>query len=127
MDLNCKSCHQDIHQGILASKFYPDQTCTTCHNTKNWKTIRFDHNQTKYPLQAKHRTADCGSCHMKDKVQQFSGLSTQCASCHADAHGNNLNKVGKPTVRVVISRMAGMPKALTMQQQILHWMESIKW
>jgi hypothetical protein len=40
---------------------------------------------------------------------------------------NNLNKVGKPTVRVVISRMAGMPKALTMQQQILHWMESIKW
>jgi hypothetical protein len=95
MDLNCQSCHQNIHQGILASKFYPDQTCTTCHNTQNWKSIRFDHNQTKYPLQAKHHLAACGSCHMKDKVQQFSGLSTKCASCHADAHGKQFEQSGQ--------------------------------
>ena len=95
MDLNCQSCHQDIHQGILATKYYPDQTCTTCHNTKNWKSIRFDHNQTKYPLKAKHSSTACGACHMKDKVQQFAGLSTKCASCHADTHGKQFEQNGE--------------------------------
>lgn len=95
MDLNCKSCHKDIHQGFLAAKFYPDQTCTACHSTANWKSIRFDHNQTKYALKAKHRTTNCGSCHMKENVQQFSGLTTTCASCHSDVHGKQFDVKGQ--------------------------------
>ena len=95
MDLQCNSCHKDIHQGFLPVKYDPDQTCTACHNTSNWKSIRFDHNQTKYPLIANHNKIDCGSCHMKDKVQQFTGLTSQCAGCHTDAHGKQFDQQGK--------------------------------
>ena len=94
MGVECKSCHKDIHEGKLATKYYPNQTCATCHNTGNWKSIRFDHNQTTYPLVAKHQTTACGSCHMKDQIQQFGGLNKTCASCHQDVHGKQFDRQG---------------------------------
>ena len=99
MNLTCISCHKDIHLDFLSAKFYPDQTCTTCHNTQQWKSIRFDHNITKYPLKGKHMQTNCGACHMQKGGQQFAGLSSQCASCHQDSHGRQFDRQGQTDCR----------------------------
>jgi len=86
----CFACHKkdDKHKGQFATK------CESCHETKSWKTIRFNHDtDTRYPLLGKHHGARCESCHTGPLYQQK--LSTTCVDCHRndDKHKGSLGTV----------------------------------
>ena len=84
----CISCHENIHKNELKIEFIPDNNCSFCHQTENWNTINFDHNKTNFPLQGKHSSISCGSCHRKNEKTSviFSSIKKECESCHKDAH-----------------------------------------
>ena len=90
----CVDCHEDIHEGYIASEFYPDQDCASCHSSDNWTDISFDRDRTDWPLTGMHIDVDCRECHFEaianssDYVQQFKDLSEDCISCHENVHGD---------------------------------------
>ncbi|HET9271083.1 MAG TPA: hypothetical protein VFO31_23065 [Vicinamibacterales bacterium] len=79
--LDCAGCHKDddVHQGKLG------KDCAQCHDTTQFKTTRFDHSTTKFPLRGAHATAACVSCH---RDPGFKGAPGRCVDCHAgdDVH-----------------------------------------
>jgi len=77
LDIGCNSCHKkdDKHEGQLGP------ACGTCHNTTVWGApIRFDHDQTAFPLLGKHAAVKCADCHA---TQRFKDAKVTCVSCHA--------------------------------------------
>lgn len=111
-DTNCSSCHinqkykdtpakcigchkiQDIHQGGYGEK------CDTCHTSKRWDEITFDHGkETDFRLLGRHEKASCTSCHtpesLNKKKKNKEKLPTDCYGCHKhdDSHkGKNGKK-----------------------------------
>jgi hypothetical protein len=81
---SCNACHveDDVHRGGLG------EDCRSCHSSADWKTTRFDHSQTSYPLSGRHADVACTDCHRDNK---FSNTPQRCASCHAidDVHAGN--------------------------------------
>ena len=73
---DCYSCHQqdDAHDGNFGTD------CSICHTPATWDNVIFDHNAT-FPLTGAHVKVACEQCHVNN---QFFGLATSCASCHAD-------------------------------------------
>ena len=71
----CIGCHRkdDAHHGALGTE------CSTCHDTKAWMQVRFDHDKTDFPLTNKHRTVTCGACHAGER---YKGTPKACAGCH---------------------------------------------
>lgn len=91
MGMVCINCHQNVHGKELSEKFLPENKCESCHQTKDWNTINFDHNSTKFVLLGKHKNVNCGNCHYKQtseniKVFKFSSLGRECEKCHKDNH-----------------------------------------
>lgn len=85
----CVSCHQihDIHRGSFGNK------CHTCHNSKKWDEIRFDHNkETDFSLFGKHKEASCNSCHVSGDTNKE--LPKECYGCHKndDSHKSRYGK-----------------------------------
>jgi hypothetical protein len=78
----CVDCHRknDPHHGSLGSD------CAKCHDEVQWRTTRFDHAKTRFPLTGAHATASCEGCHVGGKYRD---VKQDCLSCHAidDAHG----------------------------------------
>jgi hypothetical protein len=76
----CFGCHKPDddakgHKGKFGEK------CETCHTTKVWKDITFDHNRdTHYVLRGKHARSTCASCHTGSLYGDK--LSQDCVSCH---------------------------------------------
>jgi len=87
----CRTCHRDPHVGE-ADKYIQSGGCEYCHNVESWRSVSFDHNQTKFVLEGKHETAQCRHCHkpVKADISQhsinFMGLKTACENCHRDIH-----------------------------------------
>lgn len=82
--VNCINCHalNDKHLGGLGKE------CKSCHTTRAWKTISFDHNKdTKFTLRNKHATASCAACHRKDPYKNQT--SSRCIACH---RGDDIHK-----------------------------------
>jgi hypothetical protein len=81
LSTDCYSCHaeDDAHQGEFGTG------CGTCHTTDAWLPATFDHSKTNFPLTGAHVDLKCTECH---PAAEFTGLSTDCISCHAkdDAH-----------------------------------------
>ncbi len=77
LDTTCVSCHakDDAHNGQFGTD------CGTCHSTTAWLPATFDHARTKFPLTGAHASLSCAKCHINNN---FTKLSTVCASCHAD-------------------------------------------
>ena len=92
----CNDCHRkdDKHKGSLG------KDCGECHNERNWKEAKFDHDKTKYALAGKHigvackkchadparykvEPHDCLSCHLKDDKHKKQ-YGKKCESCHTD-------------------------------------------
>lgn len=75
----CNDCHkkddnEKAHKGKLGTK------CENCHNERDWKETRFDHEKTKFPLLGgKHADVKCKECHV-DKTYQQTPLT--CNGCH---------------------------------------------
>lgn len=78
---DCVDCHRedDAHEGALSTR------CGDCHDPAGWRTTRFDHSETDYPLSGAHVEASCEGCHVAGR---YEGTPQDCVSCHAidDAH-----------------------------------------
>lgn len=96
----CIDCHDDIHEGSIAEIYYPENACESCHTTESWTMISFDHSQTGWKIEGAHQRQACIACHQPeitaDKTRQviFTGLETECASCHDNIHRNQFEIAG---------------------------------
>ncbi|MFT5365329.1 MAG: hypothetical protein ACI8V2_000266 [Candidatus Latescibacterota bacterium] len=61
--------------------------CETCHTTDSWREmkspIRYDHSQTGFLLEDRHRNVSCERCHVKG---DFVTIQSDCQTCHKDVH-----------------------------------------
>jgi hypothetical protein len=94
----CIDCHEDIHKEFLPEKYYPQQSCDRCHIPDSWTSVEFEHQQTGFGLEGKHTLINCVSCHIPDDEQDgmipFSGLESECVSCHENIHGQQFEEGG---------------------------------
>lgn len=96
----CIDCHEDVHQGRIDEKYYPGQSCETCHVTAGWAENSFDHGRTDFALQGAHARQSCAACHRPDAEGPadspigFTGLPTECAACHETVHGRQFEQDG---------------------------------
>jgi hypothetical protein len=95
----CADCHNDIHQPLISTKYYPNKNCKSCHTDNRWNEISFDHSQTDFKLTGAHATTNCRSCHFNKNtqghdLQRFSGLPKTCTSCHNDKHFKQFERNG---------------------------------
>ncbi len=89
----CLTCHDDFHQGTLASN------CIECHDFNGFKPVtKFNHDLTRFRLSGQHLNVECEKCHISTvneniKFQQFTGLKfDNCSSCHKDVHNNKFGE-----------------------------------
>ncbi len=75
---NCFSCHRkdDTHKGLNG------KDCASCHSEQSWKTVRFDHSKTKFPLRGAHSKIACATCHIEPVTKSLPGRD--CIACHRD-------------------------------------------
>jgi hypothetical protein len=73
----CVDCHKkdDTHKGGLGPK------CADCHDERDWKQTRFDHDKTKFKLRGGHEKPACTDCHVNNR---FKDTPTQCVACHKE-------------------------------------------
>ncbi|HNS11452.1 MAG TPA: hypothetical protein PKM97_02470 [Bacteroidia bacterium] len=82
----CIDCHDNPH----GDRFQRDGStdCQRCHTTNSWNPEKFNHDETKFPLEGKHRDLECISCHYttyveNDKVRtNYTINSFECIDCH---------------------------------------------
>jgi len=88
----CVDCHVDIHKDYISSKYYPNETCASCHINDAWSMVDFNHKNTAWPLEGKHIEVDCKECHFEisdnntNLVQSFKTLDSKCVNCHENIH-----------------------------------------
>ena len=86
---NCQICHKDIHFGQFNSEMKGNKnTCSYCHGFNNWKPVRFDHEETAFPLKGAHEKLFCSSCHKKIRENgnifiKYKLKDFKCAFCHS--------------------------------------------
>ncbi len=88
---DCLGCHakNDIHKGQLGAD------CVSCHKETFWNETYFDHKKTRFPLEGKHRQADCNACHVNES---YKNTPIECLACHlingehAGAEKNNCSQ-----------------------------------
>ena len=117
----CLECHSliksrmDGKKGFHASSQVRNKECIQCHTEHRgrsfdmikWESGRdkFDHGQTGFLLEGKHKNAKCESCHRSENIRDaavqsrageglslsktFLGLSQECRTCHFDEHRNH--------------------------------------
>ena len=96
----CVDCHNDIHEGYIDEKYYPNQSCENCHSVTMWQENKFNHNLTDFKLTGVHAKEKCMACHGKEDnsianpYENFKGLSMACASCHNDVHHKQFDRSG---------------------------------
>ena len=92
---DCQSCHTDNHQGQFASANVTE--CSTCHSPLNWKSTKFDHKNSRFPLDGAHRTVACNKCHLpvagaNGSFVRYKPLEMTCAACHGTTIPERSNK-----------------------------------
>ena len=120
MDARCLDCHTEIaamksaRRGYHATVQKPCATCHPDHGGRDFRMVewpngtpeRFDHRQAGYALEDAHAKVACDGCHRpelqrdpvaakirrKDRARSWLGLSTDCLSCHADPHRDQLGR-----------------------------------
>ena len=85
LSANCQSCHKDPHQDQF--ELSSGKSCLKCHDYFDWSAGMFDHNQTAFPLDGKHKNVACVKCHPPVLASQLSYTqykltSITCESCH---------------------------------------------
>jgi hypothetical protein len=70
----CASCHADQHQGQMGAE------CVSCHTPKSWRVVsRAFHKTGAFPLEGRHLTVECSSCHLNGAIK---GTPVRCVDCH---------------------------------------------
>lgn len=82
---NCTECHDDKHNNQFEKNGITD--CYKCHNFNNWKADKFNHNNTRFILDGKHKDLACSACHKNKKVGtttfvQYKLNTLRCENCH---------------------------------------------
>jgi len=84
----CISCHklQDVHRSEFGTK------CHKCHKTSKWKSVKFDHDKTKFKLRNRHAKISCNACHKTNNYKKK--LKRKCYTCHLadDKHSGSYGK-----------------------------------
>ncbi|HUD66777.1 MAG TPA: hypothetical protein VMQ17_19500 [Candidatus Sulfotelmatobacter sp.] len=104
-NLDCTSCHEDVHKGQFKERMEQKRAdgspagCEACHSTKSWKEMSaFDHSKTKFPLLGAHKATACIDCHKPPNLDtklihaDFKAAPTECEDCHEDIHGKQFAK-----------------------------------
>lgn len=91
----CEDCHRDPHGGTL-DRYAGAEGCAACHGESEWRSVRFDHARTRYPLAGRHAAVACAGCHPRAAATalRFDGRPLDCAGCHRDPHGGQLARAG---------------------------------
>lgn len=78
----CATCHTTPHDRYFGAR------CAACHSTAGWRVVaKFDHDRTAFPLELRHATLRCSSCH---DAKRRPAIQPACRSCHGDPHrGSN--------------------------------------
>jgi len=103
----CNACHEDLHAGqaTLAGR---KVDCAECHRVEGFRPSTYTasrHQSSRYPLEGRHRSLKCESCHLKKppgislaKLGKAGVLlrpsHDACMDCHEDSHGGQLK--GRP-------------------------------
>lgn len=108
----CVACHQSDYNGTknpnhVTAGFPKD--CAVCHTTTGWKSARFDHNSTRFPLTGSHTSVSCDKCHVGG---QYTGTTTQCFGCHKADYNSTTN----PN-----HTAAGFPQDCTVCHNTVQW------
>jgi hypothetical protein len=84
----CASCHAPVHEAPFGDD------CQSCHGQIRWLGLpdavgRGVHDKTQYPLEGRHATLACPTCHSPalPPARRFRKLAFgACSDCHTDAH-----------------------------------------
>ncbi len=87
----CDACHEDYHEGQMASILGLSPDCDKCHTVAGFSESSFsiaDHAKAKFPLDGGHAATPCFACHRTDpqKKWQFRNIGIKCVDCHEDVH-----------------------------------------
>jgi Cytochrome c3 len=106
--LDCAACHKngqftatpsdcvDCHRSEYDHTSKPNHVsagfstnCVGCHgdNASSWLGASFDHDRV-FPLQGRHKTADCTQCHVNGR---FAGTPGNCVDCHRADYDRTTN------------------------------------
>lgn len=90
----CIACHkkEDKHKGALGKQ------CAECHNERDWKETRFDHDKTKFRLLGRHVDVPCADCHADNRYKE---TPKNCYGCHKALDD------GRPPERKGVKLVAG--------------------
>jgi nitrate/TMAO reductase-like tetraheme cytochrome c subunit len=83
---NCENCHTDIHQAQFREN---NQTaCLKCHGFTDWKPEKFNHDNTRFKLDGKHKDVSCLKCHKEVKegsvtYRNYKIKDIKCTNCHS--------------------------------------------
>jgi len=73
--------------------------CSDCHQPDGWVPLEnplvFNHENSAFPLEGRHKMADCVQCHQGTTVEEkheFSKGSNECFSCHFDIHQSSFGQ-----------------------------------
>ena len=97
LSTDCATCHKDPHLGQLGT------SCQSCHTVRAWPIPGYKHQRPDLAtfFASKHGSLACEQCHKprtttfpagSGTAVVFKGVSSECASCHEDAHDGMLGK-----------------------------------
>ena len=86
----CADCHQPDPHGGQFLKRADGGDCASCHTVEGFKPSLFgvgEHAKSAYPLQGKHATVACSTCHVPaGRATLYKVKFAQCTDCHRDTH-----------------------------------------
>lgn len=104
-EVSCNACHTGPAQGTETTCYachavdyntasdpehrvagFPT-SCEDCHTSSSW-SAEFEHEETGFPLNGAHESAECSSCHVN---QIFAGTPSVCIQCHEDARDASMS------------------------------------
>jgi hypothetical protein len=82
---SCTTCHGDVHYGQFEETAGTD--CLKCHGYADWSASKFDHDQTAFKLDGKHKDLACLACHTRVvkagmTYTEYKLKNYACESCH---------------------------------------------
>jgi hypothetical protein len=82
---HCTECHEDIHYNQFDEQGITE--CLRCHGFSDWAAGKFDHNNTRFKLDGKHKGVDCEKCHIEISINnkiftQYKMERFKCEDCH---------------------------------------------
>ena len=92
LNTDCYSCHANNYNSTqspnhVAAGF--STNCQDCHSitSSEWTALNVAHDF--FPLVGGHQISNCFACH--EQGGNFTGLSTECVSCHLDTYNATTN------------------------------------